>query len=90
MMPRTLLFYISLWIIIFNILTVRFRNRKAVRFENRLRELSEIKGEEMTIQGISAELEIPLYDAKILARKFVSKGKMEIQPGETETYVFKS
>jgi hypothetical protein len=85
-----LLFYISLLIVLFNIITVKFRNQKAARFENRLRVFSEKMGREMTIQGISSELEIPIYDAKILARKFVSKGKMEIQPGETETYVFKS
>ncbi len=85
-----LLFYISLWIIIFNILTLKYRERKASRFEDKLRTLAK-DGAELSIQKISEELDIPLYDARILTRKFITRGKMEMRgAGELETYVFKS
>jgi|GEM_PF-3811518 len=91
MSPRILLLLVSLGILIVNLLTVRFRERKAAGLENRLRIVAENSGESLTVEGISQVLEIPIYDAKILTRKFVSKGKMTVKKGEgNEIYVFKS
>ncbi|GBE55908.1 MAG TPA: hypothetical protein ENH13_01815 [Euryarchaeota archaeon] len=91
MSPRVLLLLVSIGILIVNLFTVRFRERKAASFENRLRAVAENGGETLTVEGISQALEIPIYDAKILTRKFVSKGKMDVQGIEgEEVYVFKS
>ncbi len=91
MTPRMILVYISLLIVLFNLLTLKYRERKAARLEDKLRSLAKRDGFEMSIHNISAELEIPLYDARILTRKFVTRGKMEMRRvGEMETYVFKS
>jgi len=92
MTPTWLLLYVALGIVLFNILTVKFRERRFARLEKGLRALAEKKGDEITLQQISQELQIPLYDAKILARKFVSKGKMEPKKagGKEEAYVFKT
>lgn len=90
MTPRLLLVYVALGIIVFNLLTVRFRERNATRIEKSLRKIAERKGGEMTLQEISSELHMPLYDAKILMRKFTSKGKVEVRgSGEKEVYVLK-
>ncbi|MFV2041051.1 MAG: hypothetical protein ACC644_03570 [Candidatus Hydrothermarchaeales archaeon] len=72
-------------------MTVRFREQKAEKLENRLRIVAENGGEALTVEGISQVLEIPLYDAKILTRKFVSRGKMDVLQGEGgDEYVFRS
>jgi DNA-directed RNA polymerase specialized sigma subunit len=89
--PKQLLFYVALGILAFNILTVRYRRRNAERLERKLRDLAQKSGREITIQEISEELKVPVYDAKILLRKFISQGKMEVKKrGEAETYYFKS
>lgn len=91
MSPRFLLFLVSIAILIVNLLTVRFREQKAEKLENRLRIVAENGGEALTVEGISQVLEIPLYDAKILTRKFVSRGKMDVLQGEGgDEYVFRS
>ena len=91
MSPRILLLVVAIGILAVNLLTVRFRERKAAGFENRLRTVAENGGEALTVEGISRVLEIPIYDAKILTRKFVSKGKMDVERIEgDEVYVFKS
>jgi len=91
MSPRFLLLLVSIAILIVNLLTVRFREQKAEKLENQLRIAAENGGETLTVEGISQVLEIPLYDAKILTRKFVSRGKMDVERNEgEEVYVFKS
>ncbi len=91
MSPRILLLVVSIAILIVNLLTVRFRERKAENLENPLRIGAENGGDALTVEGISRALEIPLYDAKILTRKFLSKGKMDMQRIEgEEVYVFKT
>ncbi len=91
MSPRFMLLLVSIAILIVNLLTVRFREQKAEKLENQLRIAAENGGETLTVEGISQVLEIPLYDAKILTRKFVSRGKMDVERNEGEAvYVFKS
>ncbi len=91
MSPRFMLLLVSIAILIVNLLTVRFREQKAEKLENQLRIAAENGGETLTVEGISQVLEIPLYDAKILTRKFVSRGKMDVERNEgEEVYVFKS
>ncbi len=86
-----MLLLVSIAILIVNLLTVRFREQKAEKLENQLRIAAENGGETLTVEGISQVLEIPLYDAKILTRKFVSRGKMDVERNEgEEVYVFKS
>lgn len=78
-------------IIFLNLLTVKYRSRNTEKLEKKLRELAENKKSGLTIDEISAELKIPLYDAKILTRKFITQGKVKINNLEgVETFVFKS
>jgi predicted ArsR family transcriptional regulator len=89
--PRQLLFYVALGILALNIMTVRYRRRKSERFEKKIRELAQKSSKGITIKEISDELKVPVYDARILLRKFVSQGKMEVKKSnEVETYFFKS
>lgn len=91
MTPRSVLIAVSIGIIIFNILTVKYRERHLSLLEKRLRVLSEEDGKALTIESVSRDLNMPVYDARILMRKFVSKGKVDVRAGaDGEAYVFKS
>jgi len=90
MTPQQLLVLVSIIIILLNVLTVRYREGKLRRLEQRLRGVAERAGGELTLEEISQGLGIPIYDARILVRKFVSKGKMEMRRRDGRTaYVFK-
>jgi predicted small secreted protein len=91
MTPRMLLISVSLGIIILNIFTVRYRGKKAEALEKKLRVIAQKKEGGVTIEEISEVLQLPLYDAKILARKFVTQGKIGTKKrGDEELYVFRS
>jgi hypothetical protein len=91
MNSRLLLLVVSIGIIFLNLLTVKYRSRTAGKLEKKLRELAENKKRGLTLNEISAELNIPLYDAKILTRKFITQGKVKVKHlGGVEMFVFKS
>jgi hypothetical protein len=88
--PNLLLIYITLAIILFNIFTLKFRDRNLIKFERKLTDLSEKNIDGMTLEEIARELQMPIYDAKILTRKIASKGKLTIKThNEEEFYSFK-
>lgn len=94
MSPRILLILVSISIIILNILTIHFREKKAEKLETRLRLVAKRRGEPLTLEEISKDLDIHVYDARILTRKFMSSGKMTALKGEDEKepeqFIFKS
>ncbi len=90
MTPRSVLIAVSIGVILFNLLTVRYRERHLSLLEKRLRVLTEGNDKALTIESVSRDLNIPVYDARILMRKFVSKGKVDVRAGvDGEAYVFK-
>jgi hypothetical protein len=90
MTPRLFLILVTLGIIAFNLITVKVRTRNASKLEIKLRILAKEKGTGVTLQDISQELKVPAYDAKILIRRFVTQGKMDVQRTEdNEFYVFR-
>jgi len=90
MTPRQILIIVSAGIIIFNILTVKFRKRALSAHEHLLRELEKNKGQ-LTIEHISKELDMHKHDAMVMVKKFMSQGKMDTQKKEgEEVYFFKT
>jgi hypothetical protein len=91
MTPQLVLFYVATAVVIFNILTVKIREKNADSLEGKVIELITEKGGEIRAQDVSKIFKIPLYDAKILMRKYVSKGKMQVKrDGKDEVYFLKS
>lgn len=90
MTPRMLLLYVSITIILINFAIMRIREKKTIRLEKQLREKTQ-KNQTLTPKDIAQTLNIQLYDAKILAKKLTSRGKMELtDKNGSKTYSFKA
>ncbi len=91
MSPRILLFLVALAIIFLNITAVKLREKKLKRFETELRKAAVRKEGGFTVQEVAKILDLHVYDAKILTKKLVSKGKMDVRvKDDVPTYSFKA
>ncbi len=90
MTPRELLLYTAVTIILLNVLIMRIREKKTTHLEKILREKTQ-QNQKLTPQDIAQTLALHIYDAKILAKKLTSRGRMELtEKNGIKTYAFKS
>ena len=82
--PRTVLYLLFILVIIVNIITLMVRKKKFLKLERSVLDLAASLQRTMTLEEISSDLGVSLYDAKILLRKSVSRGtiKEEIMDGQ--------
>ncbi len=89
MSPRNFLIAVFIALVFFNLITVYYRKRGIARAERRLRKLSK-KKKWISPRDVSRELDIPIYDAKILLKKLTAQGKVDLKKTDNEThYSFK-
>ncbi len=84
MSPRMVLLLLFIMVLVANIITLMVRKKKFLNLEGRVFDLAKSKNGAITLEEISTELGVSIYDAKILMRKSVARGntKVEINDGK--------